>query len=426
MTHRRLGVRAVAAAAALTAASFSLAACSSGDGAAAGGATTITIATWYTDPEIIPSITAANAQLEKDDIVIEHTYVPLDQWNTWMSTQLSSGEGPDIVADGASFPARVVAGNLVPLTDDPILDNFNPAGLSLATDSEGDVYGIPIGGWFSAIYYNKDLFADAGIDVPTTFDEFLDASDTLDAAGIKPMAMGMADGDQALHSLTGYLENAYYNNGDGSIEVDHDFAYGKDTLTGNWNDAVKKWSKLISHNVLTPEMVGTSDTQALADFTGGKAAMYITGPWNYAIFKDAGMNFGVFPHVGSDAGNAWLLGGPAANIGINIDSKHPDQAKLAMEALASKESMQAFVDSSPGAFSYYTGVEGTFPAEYDLVTPILAEGNVGTAWDRWGVNMPAQSMVDTILKELQSVVSGQEGTDDMIKNLDLQADSVRY
>ena len=37
-----------------------------------------------------------------------------------------------------------------------------------------------------------------------------------------------------------------------------------------------------------------------------------------------------------------------------------------------------------------------------------------------------QTVVDTILKELQSVVSGQESTDDMIKNLDLQADSVRY
>lgn len=426
MTQSRAVTRMAAAAVALTTAAVSLAACSSADGASQGRATTITVSGWYEDNVIGTTIDAANEILTADDITLEYTQVPLDQYNTWLSTQLASGEGPDIIMDGASFPARVAAGNLVDITDEAMVDNFTAEGLALASDADGNVYGVPSYGWFSGIFYNKDLFEQAGVQVPTTFDEFLEVSDELTAGGIQPMAAGLADSDKAMHSLMGYLENAYYHNGDGSPEIDTEFAYGETTLDGNWNDAVDAWSAVIDHGVLTPEMLGIPLTQALAEFTNGEAAMYISGAWDYQAIKDAGLNFGMFSHVGNDPDNQWLLGGPAASIGINADSKHPEQALLALNALASNEAMQATVDANPGAFSYAAGVEGEFPAEYELVAPLLAEGHVAVGWDRWGVNMPAQTMIDTLVKSLQSVVGGQESTDDLITQLDSQADSIRY
>lgn len=48
---------------------------------------------------------------------------------------------------------------------------------------EGKVYGIPVSKEISYIYYNKDLFAEAGLEAPDvayeTWDEFFDACDTL-------------------------------------------------------------------------------------------------------------------------------------------------------------------------------------------------------------------------------------------------------
>ncbi|WP_456283957.1 ABC transporter substrate-binding protein [Microbacterium sp. JZ101] len=372
------------------------------------------------------TLEAANELLAADGITLEYTQVPLDQYNTWLSTQLASGEGPDIIMDGASFPARVAAGNLVDLSDDDVIEGFSEVGLALASDAEGRVFGVPSYGWFSGIFYNKALFEEAGAEVPTTFDEFLDAADKLTAAGIQPMAAGLADSDKAIHSLMGYLENAYYNNGDGSVQLDTDFAYGEAALDGNWNDPLSDWSQVIEHGVLTPEMVGVPLSQAVAEFTNGEAAMYISGPWDYQAIKDAGLDFGMFSHVGEDAENQWLLGGPAASMGVNADSDQPDAALTALRALASPEARQAVVDANLGAFSYLDGVQGTFPSEYELVAPLLDEGRVAVAWDRWGVNMPAQTMLDTLTKGLQSVISGQQTTDDLIAQLDSQADSTRY
>lgn len=426
MTQRRAGTRWAAAAVALTTATLALSACSSDASSSEGDGTTVTLAGWYEDNVIGSTLEAANKILADDGLTLEYTQIPLDQYNTWLSTQLASGEGPDILMDGASFPARVSAGNLVDISDDPVLENFTPEGLALASDADGKVYGVPSYGWFSGIFYNKDLFDEAGVEVPTTFDEFITVADGLTSAGVQPMAAGLADSDRAIHSLMGYLENAYYHNGAGSPEVDTEFAYGETTLDGNWNDALDTWNELTEHNVFTPEMLGVPNTQAMAEFTNGEAAMYISGPWDYEAISDAGLNFGMFSHLGNDADNQWLIGGPAASFGVNVDSDHPEQAMTALNALASQEAMQATVDANPGAFSYYTGVEGEFPAEYELVAPLLAEGHVAVGWDRWGVNMPAQTMLDTLTKGLQSVISGQESTDDLIDQLDSQADSIRY
>jgi raffinose/stachyose/melibiose transport system substrate-binding protein len=426
MTQRRAGTRIAAAALAFSGALLALTACAPADSSASTGTTTITIAGWYDDKVIGTTIDSANSILETDGIALEYTQVPLDQYNTWLSTQLASGEGPDIIMDGASFPARVAAGDLVDITKQSFVGDFTEEGLALSTDIDGKIYGVPSYGWFSGIFYNKTLFEQAGVEVPTTFDDFLSVADELEAAGITPMTAGLADSDKAVHSLMGYLENAYYHTGEGSPKIDSDFAYGKGTLEGNWNDPLKKWSEVIDHGILTAEMLGTPLTQALAEFTNGDAAMFISGPWDYQAIKDAGIDFGMFAHVGEDPDEQWLLGGPAASMGVNVDSAHPEQALTALKALASKKPMQATVDANPGAFSYFDGVEGDFPAEYDMVAPLLADGHVAVAWDRWGVNMPAQTMIDTLTKGLQSVISGQESTDDLITQLDAQADSIRY
>ena len=55
----------------------------------------------------------------------------------------------------------------------------------------GSLYGAP-GAYaqYLTVFYNKDLFEQAGVTVPATYDEFLKACDTLKAKGITPIAMG--------------------------------------------------------------------------------------------------------------------------------------------------------------------------------------------------------------------------------------------
>ena len=186
-----------------------------------GDAKTVTMMSWYSEDQMDDVIDAIEKKLG-GEYKIDYTYVTNSDYNNVLSTQLAAGEGPDIIADGANFPARIKAGNVKDITDTGITDGFSDEGLALCT-IDGKNYGVPCYGWFAGIFYNKDLFEKAGIkEVPTTYDEFLEACDKLKGEGIKPIAMGLADGDNGLHAFTGFLESNFYEvteegSGQGSV-----------------------------------------------------------------------------------------------------------------------------------------------------------------------------------------------------------------
>ena len=97
-----------------------------------------------------------------------------------------------------------------------------------------------------------------------------------------------------------------------------------------------------------------------------------------------------------------------------------------MEALASVEVQQAFVDANVGGFSYKEGVTVDIPDEYEAVKGILEKGNVACCWDRWSVNMPSQSLFDEAVSQVQGLATGSVTPDDFVKALDTKADSIRY
>ena len=62
------------------------------------------------------------------------------------------------------------------------------------TDYDGKIYGIPYTRQVIGYFYNKDLFAQAGIEKPAkTWDEFFEQCDKLLDAGITPLSMDTAD-----------------------------------------------------------------------------------------------------------------------------------------------------------------------------------------------------------------------------------------
>lgn len=388
--------------------------------------TTVTMTGWYTEENMAPVLEKVNKMLE-GKYTVEYTYINLDEYNNVISTQLAAGEGPDILTDGTNFPARIKAGNLKDLTGSEYLNGINEAGLTLSTSEDGKVYGIPSYGWFSGLWYNKDIFEKNNItELPQTFDDFVAVCDKLKAAGVQPLGFGLADGDQAMHSLMGYIENTFYQTSEEGKKFDEEFSYGEKKMDGTLNKYVKDWSILIEKGYITPEMVGTSNEQALSNFISGKTAMFNAGPWYYTNLKDANMNVGMMSHLGKTADVKYMLGGPAASFGINVNTKNEEGADAVMAALASVEIQQAFADANEGSFSYKEGVKVDMPAEYEAVKPVLEAGNVACSWERWGVNMPAQTLVDELLSQLQGLVTGDLTVDDFVKALDSRADAIRY
>ena len=114
---------------------------------------TITFMCWYDEDDVAGVIDALNEELG-GEYEVEYSYVAQSDFNNVLSTQLAAGEGPDIVADGTNFPARIKAGNVLEITGEDFLEEFNEAGFALCSDGD-QIYGIPSYGWFSGIWYNK-------------------------------------------------------------------------------------------------------------------------------------------------------------------------------------------------------------------------------------------------------------------------------
>ncbi len=112
-----------------------------------------------------------------------------------VKTRLATGEMSDVFAynSGSLLQALSPDKTLVDLSGEDwaskLDDNF------VKSVSTGDaLYGVPMGqSMAGAVIYNKDVYADLGLEIPTTWDEFISNSETIKASGIAPIVQTYGD-----------------------------------------------------------------------------------------------------------------------------------------------------------------------------------------------------------------------------------------
>lgn len=156
----------------------------------------LTIWDWkYSDP-----VTQAYYDSARDAFAAEHPDVtlnfvaqPHDQYYTILGTALASGEGPDVILLHGGSQTTSRAGSLVALDD--LAEGF--AGVD-AFSTDGHVYALPLTIQGLVVYYNKQAYADAGLDpeaAPQTWDDLVAACDAIIEAGNVPcFALGNKEG----------------------------------------------------------------------------------------------------------------------------------------------------------------------------------------------------------------------------------------
>lgn len=206
MLQMKRNVRALALVAAF---GLILAACTgddSGDGATpATGAepdeqVTLEVWTWGSVDDTL-AILGETFTAEHPNVEVVVTEQPFDNYFGLVRNALASKTGPDVYqmfANSGIFDFHL---GLTPLTDyvtqeqkDTLLGWEN---VSAGRSAEGTPYGVPYLSQGYPWYYNKALFAEAGLDPespPATWDAMLEACDALVAAGITPVINGYADG----------------------------------------------------------------------------------------------------------------------------------------------------------------------------------------------------------------------------------------
>jgi len=239
-------------------------------------------------------------EAENPDIHVIHTNFPYAEYRDKVAASVPAGVGPDVITLYYGWlPLWVDSGYLIPLPEDEfppamIESEFSP--LVQAGKFEGKYWAIPTAVRTLALFWNKDLFAAAGLDPekpPATLDEFVDYArkcTKLDAAGnYEVMGYAVEMPGQAHHWFREVLLRQF-----GQVPQSEDHR----KILWNASEAgYQAWEWLLKFE--TEYKTGTNDlfdgaTQA---FLQGKECMHIDGSFRLGtIAKNApDLNFGVAP-----------------------------------------------------------------------------------------------------------------------------------
>jgi multiple sugar transport system substrate-binding protein len=304
---RRTRTRAVAAAT-LMITGLALTGCSAGAGDDADGTVTL----WIRDYEKALVEPLADAYNATHDTQVEITLVPSPSYVQKLATSIAGGDPPDIAALDLVFtPYFAQAGALVDITDRvdalPYADDFSPAHASV-TSFDDRTYGVPFTGDASVLFYNKALFAEAGLDPerpPTTHAEIRAAAKAISALGDGKYGYSIpgACGGCLIFGFTPLI----WGSGGDVLTADGreatldspEVAEGLELLRGMWTDG--------SMPSLAQTDAGPNTATA---FQQGTVGMIADGTATMGALVAGGkVDFGVTPLPGRDGGSASFGGG---------------------------------------------------------------------------------------------------------------------
>lgn len=350
------------------------------------------------------------------NIEIEFEFVSTDNFDNVLNSQLQAGEGPDIIEVGGQTKLLAKAGYLMDLSGQEFISKYADSGLQAYT-VDGKVYAQPLQSWFEGIFYNKAIFAENNIEVPKTWDEFIQIHKTLGEKGIKAQTMGAQSYEPMMKQSIGLVNNMFYSQ-DESKGFDERFNEGAAKLEEKWLPALEVWYQIIEEGGLNEEMLGLSYDQALDEFATGKAAMWECGPWAVQTIqeKNPDLDFGMFPIPGPDGSKpGWLVGGPGSAWAANAKTEHPEEVLQVLELTATEEAQQALVKDNAGS-SFVKGVEVELGTIYDDCQEAFKAGNVYAPWTAVWTN--GNAVTEAYGKSLQEVLAGSKTVQEALADAD--------
>lgn len=251
---------------------------------------TLTVATWdnnlYNFIEEYEIIEKFQKQYPNMEIEIEKVKSDSEYWDA-MKMRASANQLPDIMFN-KTFTLSRFKDYLVDLSGTTAAkDNELAAGYTV----DGKILGVPTTSGYEYVYYWKDMFKEAGVEVPTTWEEFVAASQKLQehfgAANPDYMALacGMKDEwpNYPFMEFMPSLESGNGQNWNTMATQDAPFAEGTDIYNAYW-----KANQLFTSGALGRDPLGLGHDQVLSMFTAKKAGMIASGDWALqTIIKDA-------------------------------------------------------------------------------------------------------------------------------------------
>jgi raffinose/stachyose/melibiose transport system substrate-binding protein len=272
-------------------------------------------------------------------------------------------------------------------------------------------YGIPNYGEFVGVYYNKDAFAAAGLEIPKTYDEFVKVLDAFVAKGITPLAEAGAE-----YPLGQLWYQLALSKADRSFVDDYqlyknpvdwqgpEISYATDTL-----------KEYVDKGYIAGDVSSVKAEDAGVSFINGTAPIFVSGSWWYGRFvqEATGFDWTMTAFPGSDlslgsSGNLWVVPENAAN---------KDLAYTFID-ITMRPEIQAIIGNNGGLPVAADPSDITDPKSQELISTFngILDADGLSFYPDW----PAPGFYDVIVQELQGLVTGAQDAATTNANLGAQ------
>ena len=352
---------------------------------------------------------------------VEVVTTNLEEYYPKLNALVAGNETPDcfIVSPGPNLDVYVEPGKVADLTSylekDGWLDSFNGGKGAFSQQTyDGKIYAVPLNIAAACVFYNTEMFEDAGITtMPTDYNGLLDACKKLKDKGYTPITIS-AGTAWCLSMLCGYLCDSE------GVDLDKLNSGDASWLDSNVVNAVNKMVELSQY--FQDTAAGDTNDVATANFYNGEAAMLIQGSWAIGQINGANPDFekkcGVFAFPGT---NGRVIA-KSDSLAMSASTKHPE-AVIAFMKYFTDDTAQKYTaevggkipvttvqydaDKAPAELAYVMDVFKNAKSTFGFYNESMASTEAGSTFD--------DAMVSIYLKQ-NSVEAGLQIVEDFYKN----------
>ena len=328
----------------------------------------------------------------QDDITVEAKYVPFADFKKQLSVGASADELPDLVIlDNPDHAAYAAMGIFADLTDKFDVSNYYEGPVNSCT-LDGKLYGVPFGSNDLVLFYNEDMLKEAGCEVPTTWDELLEAAKKTTTDSVSGFAHCALQNEEGTFNFLPWV----WSTGATSYEIDSEG--GIKALTFE--------KELVDSGAMTKEAINWTQGDTMHQFIAGNLAMMINGTWQIPTMREEvpDLNWNVAP-IPQDKEQASGLGGE--NYAV-IAGGNEEAAVKFLEYATSPETCLYMMNAMGYISADSTIAEGQFEGDdvYQVFVDEMQYAHARGPLPEW------PSISDAISLAFNKVITGESSPED--------------
>lgn len=370
------------------------------------------------DGDILREIVNNYNKTNTDNIEIQMDIMPNDQLQQKLPAAIATGTAPDFVLFGVENIAPYVSNDSL----EDISDFWDVTGVDKSNILEnvlelshvdGKLYGTPMQYNVTYLYWNKTLFAEAGLDpekAPATLDELTEYAVKLTNPDKNQFGL-------ALPTNATYMQFLWANGGDAD-----DPATGTNLLDSEENIKTLTWLQDLTVNKkVSPNNITGAEADTMLQ--AGQIGMYMSGPWQINGLRAQGIDFGIAPCVAGSAGAFSPAGGCSYVIPKGTDESHKLAAYKFMQYWLTDDILKEWSQKNGFPVWSKTLMEDPEIQSDEVLSAISKATEIGRSYNL-GYSLASQIDNDVMVPLFEKVMTGAAAPEDALKEASEAMDRV--